>query len=67
MRDSISTDPPLTAEIWRQLTEKYSGPVTPAETANFSRQASKRYIVTVDVENMISRDHRKTTTPPVLL
>jgi hypothetical protein len=47
---------------WRRLTEKYSGPVTPAGLANFRRQADKRCVVTVEAVGVLSWDHGKLPT-----
>jgi PPOX class probable F420-dependent enzyme len=55
----ISTDPAVIERTWRQLREKYAGPVTTADLANFHRQADKRCIVTVEVTRVTSWDHRK--------
>ena len=58
----LSTDPADVGRVWRRLTEKYRGSVTEDEIANFHRQADKRCVITVDVERMVSWDHRKLPT-----
>jgi PPOX class probable F420-dependent enzyme len=55
----ISLDPAVIERTWRRLTEKYRGPITPAELANFQRQAHKRCVVTVQVDQVVSWDHHK--------
>jgi PPOX class probable F420-dependent enzyme len=55
----ICADPEVIEQTWRQLTEKYTGPVTEAELSNFQRQADKRCVVTVEVTRVTSWDHRK--------
>ena len=55
----VSEDPDLIERTWQQLTRKYRGPITPAERANFERQAYRRCVVTVEVEHTASWDHRK--------
>jgi PPOX class probable F420-dependent enzyme len=55
----VSLDPAEIERTWRRLTEKYQGPITPADLASFQRQARKRCAVTVDVQRIVSWDHRK--------
>ena len=55
----ISTDPEVIEKTWRQLTEKYTGPITEADLASFRRQADKRCVVTVEVNHVASWDHRR--------
>jgi PPOX class probable F420-dependent enzyme len=60
----ISLDPAVIEDTWRRLTEKYRGPITLAELANFQRQAHKRCVVTVEVDRIISWHHRKMSPQP---
>jgi PPOX class probable F420-dependent enzyme len=55
----VTTDPEVIERTWRLLTEKYSGPVTPTDMANFQRQAGKRCVVTLEVTRVTSWDHHK--------
>lgn len=55
----VSLDPDVIEKTWRQLTEKYTGPITEPDLANFRRQADKRCVVTVEVTRVTSWDHRK--------
>jgi PPOX class probable F420-dependent enzyme len=54
----VSLDPAEIERTWRRLTAKYQGPISPADLANFQRQAGKRCAVTVDVQRIVSWDHR---------
>jgi PPOX class probable F420-dependent enzyme len=58
-RAHVCADPAVIERTWRWLTEKYSGPVTPADLANFQRQADKRCVVTVTAADVLSWDHSK--------
>jgi PPOX class probable F420-dependent enzyme len=58
-RARLSVDPAVIERTARLLAEKYTGPVTPDDLANFQRQAAKRCVVTVEVERVTSWDHRK--------
>jgi hypothetical protein len=58
-RARLSVDPAVIERTARLLSEKYTGPVTPSDLANFRRQAAKRCVVTVEVERVTSWDHRK--------
>jgi PPOX class probable F420-dependent enzyme len=60
----ISLDPAVIEDTWRRLTGKYRGPITAAELANFQRQAHKRCVVTVEVDRVISWDHRNMPPQP---
>ena len=55
----VCADPEIIEQTWRQLTEKYTGPISEAELANFRRQADKRCVVIVEVTRVSSWDHRK--------
>jgi PPOX class probable F420-dependent enzyme len=51
----LSVDPGDIERTARLLAEKYTGPVTPGDLANFRRQADKRCVVTVDVVRRASQ------------
>ena len=58
-RAHVSAEPAVVEHTWRRLTEKYSGPITPADVANFQRQADKRCVVAVEVAGLVTWDHSK--------
>ncbi|MEM7342735.1 MAG: pyridoxamine 5'-phosphate oxidase family protein [Chloroflexota bacterium] len=58
-RGVIIDDREALLKVGKSLYERYTGPLTEADRANIEKDARKRIAIRIDVEKIISWDHRK--------